>query len=270
MGVLMKRNLGKKRFELSEDCQRRIVEAYHRFKPVEWKADEAIDGRVRSLSAKVFLTSHFFYRRITIERPLRQRFEITEVKVGELSALVKAKRSPDMESLLAAASWIAARGGQIYMGAEALRQALQRAEEASAKKAKRKSIPLKPKALEAARKVFGARDKSAEIVTDEKGNILADPELRDAEYVPFSAIREDVGASIRAYFDKEVKPNWPDAWINTDAKDEADGQIGIVGCEINFNREFYVYELPRSREAIKREIEAMEKHFMEMLKGIAA
>ena len=57
--------------------------------------------------------------------------------------------------------------------------------------------------------------------------------------------------------------------MNVDAKDKADEQIGAVGCEINFNREFYVYEAPRSREAIKHEIEAMEQRFMEMLKGVA-
>ena len=42
-----------------------------------------------------------------------------------------------------------------------------------------------------------------------------------------------------------------------------------MACEINFDREFYVYEAPRSREEIKRDIEAMEKRFMEMLKGVA-
>lgn len=269
MGVLMKRNLGKKRFELSEDCQRRIVVAYHRFKPMEWKDDKAIDGRVRSLSAKLFPTSHFFYRRVLIERPLRQRFEITEAKIDELSALLREKRNHDIDGLLAAVSWIAAHGAQTYMSADALRQALLEAEEVSAKKAKRKSSKLKAKAFETARKIFGVRDKTAEIVSDEKGNALPDPELRDAEYVPFSVIGEDVNAGIQAYFNTEVKPHWPDAWINTDAKDEADGQIGVVGCEINFNREFYAYKPPRRRDEIKREIEAMEKQFLDMLKGVA-
>ena len=60
------------------------------------------------------------------------------------------------------------------------------------------------------------------------------------------------------------------AWINDSVVDEADEQIGVVGCEINFNREFYVYEAPRSREAIKHDIEVMEKRFMEMLRGVAA
>lgn len=223
MGVLMKRNLGKKRFELSEDCQRRIVEAYHRFNPMEWTDNEAIAGRVRSLKTKVLPTSHFFYRRVTIERPMRQRFEITEAKISELAAIVKAKCNSEMEGLLAAVSRIAAQGVQTYTSADALRQALQGAEEASAKKTKRKPNGLKPKVLETARKIFGVRDKTADIVTDDKGRVLADPELRDAEYVPFSVASEDVSAGIQTYFDAEVKPHWPDAWINFEVKDKADG-----------------------------------------------
>ena len=131
---------------------------------------------------------------------------------------------------------------------------------------------FKGKILEALRKGFGVRDKKAEIVNDDKGNPLSDSELRDAEYIPFEFIAKhgnDVAAGVQAYFEREVKPHWPHAWVNTDVTDETDGQIGIVGCEINFNREFYVYEAPRSREAIKRDIEVMEKRFMEMLKGVA-
>ena len=79
----------------------------------------------------------------------------------------------------------------------------------------------------------------------------------------------DVAKGVQAYFDAEVKQHWPDAWVNENVADESDGQIGVVGCEINFNREFYFYEAPRSREAIKHDIEAMEKRFMEMLKGVA-
>ena len=103
----------------------------------------------------------------------------------------------------------------------------------------------------------------------QRANVIPDADLRDAEYIPFSVLGNDVSAGIRPYFDAEVKPHWPDAWINEDVLDASDGQIGVVGCEINFNREFYVYEAPRSRDAIKHDIEAMEQRFMEMLKGVA-
>ena len=133
-----------------------------------------------------------------------------------------------------------------------------------------KAIAFKGKVLEALRKGFGVRDKKAEIVHDDKGVPLSDADLRDSEYIPFSLLGNDVDAGITSYFEREVKPHWPDAWVNDTVRDSADGHVGLVGCEMNFNREFYVYEAPRSRDAIRHDIEVMEKRFMEMLKGVAA
>ena len=50
--------------------------------------------------------------------------------------------------------------------------------------------------------------------------------------------------SVRAFFDREVKPHVPDAWIETGKRDLKDGRVGIVGYEINFNRYFYRYKPP--------------------------
>ena len=273
MGVLMKKNLGKKRIEFSEDCQRRIVEVYHSFKNAEWKVGAAIGGRTRALKAKVLPASHFFYRKVTVERPLRMRFELTEQKCTEFLTHTAVKKSDENNVLWAAVSRVyEGDGPSTFMSADEFRGALQKQAFANDLAGGRKPAKLTPKQFEMARKFFGIRDKKAEIVTNEKGDILSDSDLRDAEYIPFSIIAkaDTVAAGIATYFDAEVKPHWPDAWANTDTKDKADGQIGLVGCEINFNREFYVYEAPRSREAIKHDIEAMEKRFVEMLKGVAA
>lgn len=281
MGVLMKKNLGKKRFELSEDCQRRIVEAFHAFKDVEWKDDAPIGGRTRALKAKALATSHFFYRKVTIERPLRLRYELTtERKETFIASLMGKKATPpvEVEHLMAIVGRLIERMGEkTYMSTGAVVTDLKAmdatfvAEEKAAGRAL-KPAAFKGKILDALRKGFGVRDKKADIVNDDKGNPMSDSDLRDAEYIPFSFIAKhgnDVTAGVQAYFDAEVKPHWPDAWVNTGVVDESDGQIGVVGCEINFNREFYVYEAPRSREAIKHDIEAMEQKFMEMLKGVA-
>jgi type I restriction enzyme M protein len=280
MGVLMKKNLGKKRFELSEDCQRRIVEAYHAFKNVDWKDGTAVGGRTRALKAKVLPASHFFYRKVTIERPLRVRVEVTQEKVDAFVLAMggkgKAPGKKEIEQQNVAAALVRLlkdSGEQTFMSMEAFTKALGAADAKNSNDAGLKPTGFKRKALEPARKALGVRDKKAEIVTDDKGQPLPDSDLRDAEYVPFSFIAKhgnDVAKGVQAYFDAEVKPHWPDAWINEAAVDETDEQVGAVGCEINFNREFYVYEAPRSRDAIKHDIEAMEKRFMEMLKGVAA
>lgn len=51
------------------------------------------------------------------------------------------------------------------------------------------------------------RDETADVCTDAKGNPEPDPELRDYENVP---LKDD----IRAYFEREVLPHVPDAWID--------------------------------------------------------
>lgn len=273
MGLLMKKNMGKKRLELSEDCQRRIVEAYHHYKSADWKDPQKIGGRQRELKSKVLPNSHFFYRKVTVERPLRMRFEVTQGRLMEFLAHTSVKKSDENNVLWAAVSRLASGDGPyIYVSAEEFRGAIQKQAFENDLAGGRKPAKLKPKQFEVARKFFGVRDKTAGIVTDEKGDVVSDSDLRDAEYIPFSTLRQhgdDVLSGIEAYCEAEIAPHWPDAWVNEDVRDKSDGQIGLVGCEINFNREFYVYEAPRSREAIKHDIEAMEQRFMEMLKGVA-
>jgi type I restriction enzyme M protein len=279
MGALMKKNMGKKRLELSDDCQRRIVEAYHAFKDADWKDEQSSSGRIRALKTKVLPAPHFFYRKVTVERPLRLRYEITK---EQMSAWVKSLEEKklatpvDIQNLLSAVSRsIDLHGDRTYLSTQAVLADLKKADQSTVDEVRAQGTTIKPmafkgKVLDTLRKAFGIRDKKAEIVTDDKGNALPDAELRDAEYIPFSTLAkaESVAAGIASYFDAEVRPHWPDAWVNAEVKDKADGQSGVVGCEINFNREFYVYEAPRSREAIKHDIEAMEKRFMEMLKGV--
>lgn len=270
MGVLMKKNLGKKRFELSEDCQRRIVQSYHDFKNTEWADTDATTPRRRALKAKVLPASHFFYRKVTIERPLRMRFEVTADQVGMLAKDTAYKKLNDRGELLAALNHMVEQGPQLFLDAETFRKAIQAADDANAKAAGKKPTKLKAKQFELARKLFGTRDKSAEPTTDEKGNVLADSELRDAEYVSFDGLVDGVEAGVDRHFEKEVKPHCHDAWVNKRIRDEADGEIGSIGCEINFNREFYVYKAPRSRTEIREEIEGMERAFLSLLRGVAA
>jgi type I restriction enzyme M protein len=71
--------------------------------------------------------------------------------------------------------------------------------------------------------------------------------------------------SIGTFFEREVKPHVPEAWINTAIRDQKDGEVGKVGYEINFNRYFYKYTPPRPLEEIEAEIRAIEQDIMRML-----
>jgi type I restriction enzyme M protein len=102
------------------------------------------------------------------------------------------------------------------------------------------------------------RDETAAIRRDDQGNAEPDPELRDTESVPLAE-------RIEAFFEREVKPHVPDAWIDTDKRDPKDGQVGLVGYEINFNRYFYRYTPPRPLEEIEGDIRGIETDILRML-----
>lgn len=92
--------------------------------------------------------------------------------------------------------------------------------------------------------------------------------LRDHEDVPLThetARGANVNAANEAYFNTEVAPHVKDAWIAPDYKDEQDGQIGVVGYEIPFNRHFYQYEPPRSLSEIDADLDVLSAEIMKML-----
>lgn len=98
-----------------------------------------------------------------------------------------------------------------------------------------------------------------------------DSNLRDNEDVPLTAETArgaNVDAVNEAYFTKEVAPHVPDAWIDADKRDERDGQIGIVGYEIPFNRHFYEYEPPRDLAEIDADLDVLSTEIMEMLREV--
>lgn len=101
---------------------------------------------------------------------------------------------------------------------------------------------------EAGKPVLGQKGKA-------KGKMQPDSALRDTENVPLA---EDV----EAYFEREVKPHAPDAWI-----DETKTKVGY---EIPFNRHFYVFEPPRPLAEIDAELAGVTARIQAMLAELAA
>jgi type I restriction enzyme M protein len=67
---------------------------------------------------------------------------------------------------------------------------------------------------------------------------------------------------INEYFDHEVRPHVPDAWIDADKTK--------VGYEIPLNRHFYRYEPPRAIETIEQEIRTLEVEIVKLLGVVTA
>lgn len=89
----------------------------------------------------------------------------------------------------------------------------------------------------------------------------ADPALKDAENIPR---KQDIAS----YVLREVRPYVADAWIDRGSVDEQDGGIGKVGYEINFNREFFKYQPPRPLEVIDAELAEVEQRIMGLLREV--
>lgn len=207
-----------------------------------------------------------------MERPLRLNFQVTPERLARLQAhkaflgLAESKKKDAKQKTCeemagrqqqeAILGMLAAMPDPVFKDRSSFENTLEKA----AKTAKVKlTAPLR-KAILAA---LSERDETAEICRDAEGHPEPDPELRDSEQVP---LKED----IHAYFDREVRPHVPDAWINTAVRDHKDGEVGKVGYEINFNRYFYKYQPPRPLEDIEADIKDIERENLELIKGLTA
>ncbi len=159
-----------------------------------------------------------------------------------------------------------------------LKQAMKRAEiklEAKEKKQLLDAVswtnpdarPVVKKVLKAeARPMYGAWEDRGQVV-----EFKPDSQLRDHEDVSLTAETargENVDAVNETYFKKEVAPHVKDAWIDPGKCDARDGEIGVVGYEIPFNRHFYQYEPPRDLAEIDAELDALSAEIMEMLREV--
>ena len=117
-----------------------------------------------------------------------------------------------------------------------------------------------------AQPMYGAFEYRRQVVS-----FQPDSSLRDNEDVPLTA-ETARGANVdvvnEAYFNKEVAPHVGDAWIDAGKCDVRDGEIGIVGYEIPFNRFFYRYEPPRDLAEIDADLDALSAEIMAMLREV--
>ena len=238
----MRKSLGSKRKYLTEENINELVRLYG-----------AMD---ETKNSKVFPNEAFGYRRITIERPLRLNFQASEERIARLDdekALQKLK-ADDFNQLKLAIQQIDA--DKLFINRDNFQTELNA-------KLKTNDVNLTAAQLKAVMNALGERDSDAHICTDKKGSPEADSGLRDYENVPLT---ED----IYEYFEREVKPHVSDAWIDESKRDEQDGEVGIVGFEIPFNRHFYVFEPPRPLEEIDADLKQCTDKIKQMIEELSA
>jgi len=286
--VPMEKSLGNKRRRIGDPGDKakdpdhigEITRIYANFTEGETRRFN-IDGKDKELVvSKVFDNADFGYHKITVERPLRLNFQASAermARIEEQTAFVNLAgsnkknetarqqeieggraRQQQIRGLLAA---FAAQHGDenalgrgeksfapTYLDRTAFLNALRQTEQAT-------GIRLSASELKAVLAALSERDESAQICTDRQGNPEPDSDLRDTETVPLKE-------SIEAYFQREVLPHVPDAWI--------DHGKTKIGYEIPLNRHFYRYEPPRELEVIEAEIKSLEGEIIELLREVTA
>ena len=266
----LRRSLGDKRREIPYDRKEDILRLLEDF---EYGAKRQIDkdGEERdAVVSRVYPTTHFGFRKITVERPLRLDFQASAERVARLddqrafANLAVSRKRGDAKARDEEAgrerqeeirALLRSLPDDLFLDRATFEAELSRAaDEAEVKLA----APLRKAILSA----LSERNEDAAICLDRDGNAEPDPELRDTENVPLA---EDVNA----FFEREVKPHVPDAWIDTNRRDPQDGKVGLVGYEINFNRYFYEYRPPRPLEEIEADIQQVEKEIVAMLQEVA-
>ena len=278
----MRRSLGDKRREIPPEKAADVLKLLVEFKDGATRTIAKNGKEEERVVSRVFPTTRFGYRRITVERPLRLNFQASPERIARLGEqkgfqnLAKSRKRGDAGAREEAEG--RARQGAILALLEGMpgtlhtdrKEFLADLTSAAGEAGVRLTAAIRNSILAA----LGERDETAEICRGEDGTPEPDPEIRDTERVPLPegedpVDNDGVPESVRAFFAREVLPHVSDAWIDTTRHDARDGQVGLVGYEINFNRYFYRYTPPRPLAEIEADIQAVEKDILDILKDMS-
>lgn len=226
---LLQRNLGKKRYEISERGAREILSLYRNYTSAQIEVNEETVE-----AAKLLDREDFLYTKVTVERPLRLVFEKTGEKLLEaIQQKTFPKKDLPFFAQVAAIPGIDKRRTDEEFFAYLLATL-------KAKKIQQGYI----KKL----RCYASTDENAPAIYATPGKLdsgfVPDSALRDTENIPFKT-------DIDEYFREEVLRFVPDAWMDR-TKDK-------VGCEFPFSKLFYVYKPLRSRSEILDELLALDR-----------
>ena len=312
----MKKSLGNKRKSIGDGTGGTpnhiavLTQLYGEFKndvrqsvgEVQTNVDAKRDQTKSLLVSKIFDNQDFGYLKITVERPLRLNFAVTDERIAlvkltsafvDLALSRKRKNKAKIEEEVLVGSEAQAAIVEVLNGMKSAfgkgqlvkdRSAFEKQIAAAFKKAEL-TLDSKLSAALLSPGSLGEKDPSAGICLDKKGKPEPDADLRDTENVPLppgitlplpldyegkkNKGKVDVAPLLKlvqphceAYLTAEVLPYRSDAWI--------DHSKIKVGYEIPFNRHFYEYVAPRPLDDIAFDITTLEQDIMAMLKEVTA
>ena len=243
----LRKNLGKKNCELSDEDIQRICDTFIAFE--------------ESAQSKIFQNETFGYWKVTVERPLRLRVDLDQESRGAFRTASEESDELPLANVVDCVAELMGAGPHIDFNAF-----MARVEE----DAEQHNARLTSKRRKLLRDVLAKRDEQANEVIKRvhKKDVEADPmrglfaktiegrqtiveyepdtELRDTEQVP---LLEEGG--IEAFIRREVLPYAADAWY--------DAETVKIGYEISFTRYFYKPKPLRTLKEIRDDILALER-----------
>lgn len=249
----MRKSLGNKRHYITEKQIEEIVDIYKSF--------------MESERSKIFLNEDFGYYKITVERPLQLNFQASDERIELL------KEENAFQKLTVAAGFSLRKRNkteqqkEIEEGKEKQKKVIKvlksigntlyknqgKFEAVLDIAIKKHDIEVDKSLKKAILKALSEHDETADIICDKNGNPEPNHDLRDYENVP---LKED----IHEYFEREVKPHLPDAWI--------DEKKTKVGYEISFTKYFYKYKPLRPLDEITGDIKTLEEETRRLMEDI--
>ena len=244
----LRKNLGKKNCELSEEDITRICATFLAFEETE--------------QSKIFPNEAFGYWKVTVERPLRLTVELSQERRDQFRVSCQEAKEDPLANLVGRVAEKIGPGPHcdfnVFM-------------DTIEEYAKEHGVKLTSKRKKLLQSSLAERSEEAEAVIKKihkpsrmepdpicglfestvKGKCCVveyepDSDLRDTEQVP---LLEEGG--IEAFLRREVLPYAPDAWYVPDSVK--------IGYEISFTRYFYKPQLLRTLEEIRADILALEK-----------
>ncbi len=343
----MRKSLGSKRNVMDDDDIGLVtrcfgdfeeIEAYELDKPKEQKGNrgrQSTNNKTngpKTFGCKIFNSHEFGYRRITIERPLRESYQFSDERIAELRFAPKPLNGPmkwvfdefghnwtdtegcenyghireheadirshikshfkglkekKIKELLDRKTWLHQK--QILLKARQLQRAIGSKQhddmntyqavvkatgiqlDAKEKKQITMAVSWKnPNAEKVIKKVHKSKADPVYGLFETDGKVVEykpDSELRDYENVALDPTRP-VNEVNETYFAGEVLPHVEEAWVDAKKRDKKDGEIGIVGYEIPFNRHFYAYQPPRDLEEIDADLDKVSAEIMQLLREV--
>lgn len=262
----MRKSMGKKRHEISNEQIEKITNIYRKFEENEY--------------CKIFDKEEFIYKEYAVYQPMQRNYAINDERIENLihsSFMLKfynQNRVEEIESLDSISNKEQKELDNFNENRPIFDEIVEKLNENKSKKIYKSlneflteltkilnGININKDFISKISTELSVIDKNAEIQKDNKGNIIYDNSTKDTEFIKLNE-------NVEEYMKKEVLSHIPDAYYVFEENMNKKNPIIRTGAEIPFTRHFYKYQEPKKSEDLKKEFLELEKEINSKIEEI--